>query len=44
VVEVAARTAGVRAVIPLVACFLPAFILLGVVPVVAGLANELIGS
>jgi len=42
VVEVAARTAGVRAVVPLAACFLPAFILLGVVPVVAALANELI--
>jgi Flp pilus assembly protein TadB len=44
VVEVAARTAGVRAVVPLAACFLPAFILLGVVPIVAALTNELIGS
>lgn len=43
VVEVAARTAGVRAVVPLAACFLPAFILLGVVPVVAALASQLIG-
>jgi len=44
VVEVAARTAGVRAVLPLAACFLPAFLLLGVVPVVAALAGELIGT
>lgn len=33
----AARTVGVRSVIPLMACFLPAFILIGVVPIVAGL-------
>ncbi|MHB1065915.1 MAG: type II secretion system F family protein [Candidatus Nanopelagicales bacterium] len=38
-VEVAARSAGVRAVLPLAACFLPAFLLLGVVPVVAALAT-----
>lgn len=37
--EVAARTAGVRAVAPLAACFLPAFLLLGVVPVVVTLAE-----
>jgi Flp pilus assembly protein TadB len=43
-VEVAARSAGVRAVAPLAACFLPAFLLLGVVPVVAALAGELLGS
>lgn len=42
-VEVAARSAGVRAVLPLVACFLPAFLLLGVVPVVAALAGGLLG-
>lgn len=41
VVEVAARAAGVRAVAPLAACFLPAFLLLGVVPVVASLAAGL---
>lgn len=35
-IEVAARSAGIRAVGPLAACFLPAFILIGVVPVVAG--------
>lgn len=41
-IEVAARSAGVRAVAPLAACFLPAFLLLGVVPVVASLASGLI--
>jgi Flp pilus assembly protein TadB len=43
VVEVAARTAGIRAVLPLAACFLPAFVLLGVVPIVAALATGLLG-
>ncbi len=43
-VEVAARAAGVRAVAPLAACFLPAFLLLGVVPVVASLAGSLLGG
>lgn len=37
-VEAAARAAGVRAVAPLAACFLPAFLLIGVVPIVASLA------
>lgn len=41
-VEVAARAAGVKAVLPLAACFLPAFILLGIVPVVASLAGGLL--
>lgn len=36
--ETAARAAGVRAVAPLAACFLPAFLLVGVVPIVASLA------
>lgn len=40
-VQVAARAAGVKAVLPLAACFLPAFLLLGVVPVVASLAGGL---
>ena len=44
IVEVAARSAGVRAVLPLAACFLPAFLLLGVVPVVASLATELLSG
>jgi pilus assembly protein TadC len=37
----AARRAGVSAVAPLGACFLPAFVLIAVVPVVAGLARTL---
>lgn len=32
-----ARTAGVRSVVPLMVCFLPAFVLVGVVPIIAGL-------
>jgi Flp pilus assembly protein TadB len=38
----AARRAGVLAVAPLGLCFLPAFVLLGVVPVVAGLAGPVL--
>ncbi len=41
--EVAARSAGVRAVGPLAVCFLPAFLLVGVVPVVVGLARSVLG-
>ncbi|MQA78065.1 MAG: hypothetical protein GEV10_06240 [Streptosporangiales bacterium] len=37
--EEAARKVGVRAAAPLGLCFLPAFVLLGVVPVVAGIAS-----
>jgi pilus assembly protein TadC len=37
--EAAASRAGVLAVLPLGLCFLPAFVLLGLVPVVAGLAG-----
>ena len=33
--EAVARTTGVRSVLPLVCCFLPAFVLVGVVPIVA---------
>ena len=40
----AARRAGVLAVGPLGLCFLPAFVLLGVVPAVVGLATPLIHS
>ncbi|MFZ2260527.1 MAG: type II secretion protein F, partial [Luteococcus japonicus] len=36
-----ARAVGVRSVLPLMACFLPAFLLTGVVPVVAGLVKTL---
>ncbi len=37
-----ARAAGVRSVIPLMACFLPAFVLVGVVPIIAGLLGGLL--
>lgn len=43
-VQVAARSAGVQGVVPLAACFLPAFVLLGIVPVVASLAVNLLGN
>lgn len=39
-----AAQAGVLAVLPLGACFLPAFVLLGVVPAVVGLAGPLLSS
>jgi pilus assembly protein TadC len=42
--EAAARRAGVQAVGPLVVCFLPAFVLLGVIPVVLGIAAEVLGE
>ena len=42
--EQAARRVGVVAVAPLGLCFLPAFVLLGVVPVVVGLAGPLLRS
>lgn len=38
----AARRAGVRAVLPLGVCFLPAFVLLGVVPTLVGLAGSVL--
>lgn len=38
-----ARTVGVRAAVPLVACFLPAFVLVGVVPIIAGLLTGMLG-
>jgi pilus assembly protein TadC len=40
--EAAARRAGVAAVAPLAACFLPAFGLVTVVPIVAGLAQRVL--
>lgn len=40
VAEEAARKVGVRAAAPLGLCFLPAFVLLGVVPVAAGIASN----
>jgi len=39
--EARARAAGVRSVAPLALCFLPAYLLVGVVPVVAGFAGDL---
>ena len=42
--EAAAQRAGVRAIGPLVACYLPAFVLVGVVPVVAGIAGQVVGD
>lgn len=42
--EQAARRVGVLAVAPLGLCFLPAFVLLGVVPVVVGLAGPLLAA
>lgn len=41
--EVRARSAGVRSVLPLMVCFLPAFFLVGVVPLVAGLVLRMLG-
>ena len=40
-VEDRARTVGVRAAVPLGVCLLPAFLLLGIVPLVAGLARSI---
>lgn len=40
-VEDRARTVGVRAAVPLGVCLLPAFLLLGIVPLVAGLAGSI---
>jgi hypothetical protein len=40
-VEQRARTVGVRAAVPLGLCLLPAFLLLGIVPLVASLVSGL---
>ena len=40
-VEAQARVAGVRAIAPLAVCFLPAFLLVGAVPIVASFATGL---
>ncbi len=42
--EAAARRAGVHAVGPLAVCFLPAFVLTGVVPVILAVAAEVLGG
>jgi len=41
-VEIAARSAGVRAVAPLAACFLPAFFLMGVAPIIASFVDQML--
>ncbi len=43
-VETRARTVGVKAALPLGLCLLPAFILIGIVPLVAGLAITIGGG
>jgi hypothetical protein len=40
-VEDRARAVGVRAAVPLGVCLLPSFLLLGIVPLVAGLARSI---
>ncbi|NHC44345.1 type II secretion protein F [Motilibacter sp. K478] len=42
--EAAAARVGTRAALPLALCFLPAFVLVGVVPVVLGVAGPLLGA
>ncbi len=42
--EAQARRAGVLAMAPLGLCFLPAFVCLGVVPVVLGIAHQVLGA
>lgn len=41
-IEKRARTVGVSSVLPLMVCFLPAFIMVGVVPIIAGLAGNFV--
>lgn len=41
-IETLARSAGVRAVAPLALCYLPAYLLVGVVPVIAGFAGSVL--
>jgi len=38
--QVRARRVGVRSVLPLMTCFLPSFLLLGVVPIIGGVVGE----
>ncbi|GAA1271665.1 hypothetical protein GCM10009677_25830 [Sphaerisporangium rubeum] len=39
----AARRAGIQVIAPLGLCFLPAFVFLGIIPIVAGLATQAFG-
>lgn len=41
--QVRARRVGVRSVLPLMTCFLPSFLLLGVVPIIGGVVGHLFG-
>jgi pilus assembly protein TadC len=41
--ETDAKKVGVSSVLPLMACFLPAFVLIGVVPIVGGMVLHLLG-
>ncbi|MFZ0529063.1 MAG: type II secretion system F family protein, partial [Propionicimonas sp.] len=41
--ELRAKRVGVRSVLPLMVCFLPAFLLLGVVPIIGGVVDRLTG-
>ena len=41
--DVAVRRAGVRVLAPLGLCFLPGFVCLGVVPLVIGIAGDVLG-
>lgn len=40
--EIAARRVGIRALAPLGLCFLPSFVCLGVIPIVIGLAGDIL--
>lgn len=42
--EQAAKKVGVRSVLPLMCCYLPAFILLGVVPILAGILSDFLAG
>lgn len=41
--QVRARRVGVRSVLPLMTCFLPSFLLLGVVPIIGGVIGRFLG-
>lgn len=43
-IEIVARGVGVRSVLPLMACFVPAFILIGIVPTVASALLKVFGT
>lgn len=41
--QVRAKGVGVRSVLPLMVCFLPAFVLIGIVPIIGGLVSRFFG-